>query len=96
MLLSDEWFAGGVSHKGVCGAYAMKLHEHDKYNGSLRAHKSFFLFGNRIIALGSDIENSLEGAPVHTTLFQNTASEEGTTILDGKALTGTVRVDSPL
>ena len=96
MLLSDEWFAGGVSHKGGSGAYAMKLHEHDKYNGSLRARKSFFLFGNRIIALGSDIENSLEGAPVHTTLFQNTASEEGTTILDGKALTGTVRVDSPL
>ena len=36
MLLSDEWFAGGVSHKGMDGAFAMKLHEHDKYNGSLR------------------------------------------------------------
>ena len=71
MLLSDEWFAGGVTHKGKNGAYAMKLHEHDKYNGSLRARKSFFTFENRIICLGSDIENSLEGAPVHTTLFQN-------------------------
>lgn len=71
MLLSDEWFAGGVTHKGMNGAFAMKLHEHDKYNGSLRARKSFFAIGNRIICLGSDIENQLAGAPVHTTLFQN-------------------------
>ena len=71
MLLSDEWFAGGVTHKGKSGSFAMKLHEHDKYNGSLRARKSFFTFENRVICLGSDIENSLEGAPVHTTILQN-------------------------
>ena len=71
MLLSDEWFAGGVSHKGTTGAYAMILHEHDKYNGSLRAHKSFFAFGNRIVALGSDLQNMLPGSDLHTTLFQN-------------------------
>ncbi len=70
MLISDEWFAGGVTHKGQNGAYAMKLHEHDKYNGSLRAKKSFFVVENRIVCLGTDIENSIEGAPVHTTLFQ--------------------------
>lgn len=70
MLISDEWFAGGVTHKGQNGAYAMKLHEHDKYNGTLRARKSFFAVGNRIVCLGSDIENNLEGAHVHTTLFQ--------------------------
>lgn len=75
MLLSDEWFAGGVTHKGISGAYAMKLHEHDKYNGSLRAKKSFFAFENRVICLGSDIENSLKGAPVHTTIFQNHVGE---------------------
>lgn len=71
MLLSDQWFAGGVTHKGNAGAYAMILHEHDKYNGSLRAHKSYFAFGNRIIALGSDLENFLPGSSLHTTLFQN-------------------------
>ena len=71
MLLSDEWFAGGVSHKGTTGAYAMILHEHDKYNGSLRAHKSFFAFSNRIVALGSDLQNMLPGSDLHTTLFQN-------------------------
>ena len=75
MLLSDEWFAGGVSHKGMDGAFAMKLHEHDKYNGSLRGLKSFFAFGNRIIALGSGLENALEGSELHTTLFQNSIPE---------------------
>lgn len=70
MLLSDESFAGGVSHRGRSGAYGMKLHEHDKYNGSLRARKSWFLFDNRVICLGSDIENDAEGG-LHTTLFQS-------------------------
>ncbi|MEG0788654.1 MAG: chondroitinase family polysaccharide lyase [Alistipes sp.] len=71
MLLSDESFAGGVSHEGRNGLYAMKLHEHDKYNGSLRARKSYFLFDNRMVALGSNIENALPDREVHTTLFQN-------------------------
>lgn len=83
MLLSDEWFAGGVSHKGMYGAYAMILHEHDKYNGSLRARKSFFAIDNRIIALGSDLENALPDAELHTTLFQNTISGEDVMYIDG-------------
>ena len=68
MLLSDEWFAGGVTHKGI-------LHEHDKYNGSLRARKSYFAFDNRVIALGSDLENFLPGSSLHTTLFQNVLND---------------------
>ena len=75
MLLSDEWFAGGVTHKGNAGAYAMILHEHDKYNGSLRARKSYFAFDNRVIALGSDLENFLPGSSLHTTLFQNVLND---------------------
>ena len=53
------------------GIFAMKLHEHDKYNGTLRARKSFFAFGDRIVALGSGLENGLQGSELHTTLFQN-------------------------
>ena len=71
MLLSDEWFAGGVSFGTDAAMYSMKLHEHDKYNGSLRARKSFFAFGNRIVCIGDGLENSLEGSELHTTLFQN-------------------------
>ncbi|MGN1210712.1 MAG: polysaccharide lyase family 8 super-sandwich domain-containing protein, partial [Candidatus Cryptobacteroides sp.] len=61
-------------------------HEHDKYNGSLRARKSYFAFGDRIIALGTDIENSLEGSQLHTTLFQNTVTSETPTMAAGKRI----------
>ncbi|GAB1415073.1 chondroitinase family polysaccharide lyase [Paludibacter sp.] len=70
LLLSDESFASGISIGGINGVYAMKLHEHDKYNGSLRARKSFFFFDNRIIAIGSNIRSALPDNEVHTTLFQ--------------------------
>ena len=95
MLLSDQWFAGGVMHgidpltgKGRSGAYAMILHEHDKYNGSLEARKSFFAFGNRIICLGSDLKNKLPSSELHTTLFQNTADASCPTFFNGKSYTG--------
>ncbi|WP_348717023.1 chondroitinase family polysaccharide lyase [uncultured Alistipes sp.] len=87
MLLSDESFAGGVTHRGRSGAYGLKLHEHDKYNGSLRARKSWFLFDNRVICLGSDIENDAEGG-LHTTLFQNfLPSSDAPVFVDGEQVT---------
>lgn len=87
MLLSDEAFAGGASHRGAFGAFGMKLHEHDKYNGSLRARKSFFFFGNRVVALGSDIENAAAGE-VHTTLFQNYLSDRSEAVsVNGQVVT---------
>ena len=76
MLLSDEWFAGGTVFGSEAAMYSMKLHEHDKYNGSLRANKSFFAFGNRIVCIGTDLENSLPGSQLHTTLFQNSITPE--------------------
>lgn len=69
MLLSDESFCGGISISNQNGAFGMKLHEHDKYNGSLRARKSVFFFDNRVVALGSNIESALP-EETHTTLFQ--------------------------
>ncbi|NDV79909.1 chondroitinase family polysaccharide lyase [Dysgonomonas sp. 511] len=70
MLYSDEAFAGGLSQEGENGVFAMKLHEHDKYNGSHRARKSFHLLGDKIICLGSDIENSNNEYNTETTIFQ--------------------------
>ena len=87
MLLSDEAFAGGVSHRGRNGMFAMKLHEHDKYNGSLRALKSVFLFDDRVVCLGSDIENKAAGG-LHTTLFQNFLENEADpVVVNGVAAT---------
>ncbi len=87
MLLSDEAFVGGVSHEGRNGLFAMKLHDHDKYNGTLRALKSFFLFDNRVVCLGSDVENRADGG-VHTTLFQNYLEHPGDAIeVNGERIT---------
>ena len=70
MLLSDETYSGGNSLNGN-GMFAMKLHEHPKYNGSHRARKSVFFFNNKAILLGSGIENDDSVNETHTTIFQN-------------------------
>ncbi|MDO4162901.1 MAG: chondroitinase family polysaccharide lyase [Bacteroides sp.] len=70
MLFSDEAFCGGLSQAGSNGNFGMKLHEHDKYNGSHRARKSFHFFGGTIVCLGSDIENANTDYPTETTVFQ--------------------------
>ena len=78
MLLSDEAFAGGLSQRGVNGNFGMKLHEHDKYDGSHRARKSFHFFDNVIVCLGTGIENTDSKHNTETTVFQMAAT-------DGKA-----------
>lgn len=76
MLYSDEYFAGGLSQEGMNGNFGMKLHEHDKYNGSHRARKSFHFLEDEIVCLGSDIENTNADYPTETTLFQLVAVNE--------------------
>ena len=70
MLYSDEAFAGGLSQERMNGNFGMKLHEHDKYNGSHRARKSYHFFDGTIVCLGSDIENTNNDYPTETTIFQ--------------------------
>ena len=70
MLFSDETFAGGISQEKMNGAFGMKLHEHDKYNGSLRARKSYHFIGDKIVCLGTDIENMNADYTTETTIFQ--------------------------
>lgn len=69
MLYSDEAFAGALAIAGK-GNFAMKLHEHDKYNGSFRARKSFHVFGNHIVSIGTNIENTNTDYNTETILFQ--------------------------
>ena len=69
MLYSDEAFAGGLSQAHLNGNFGMVLHEHDKYNGSHRARKSFHFFDGTIVCLGTDIENLNTEYPTETTVF---------------------------
>lgn len=71
MLLSDEAFAGGTNMLEKNGIFAMKLHSHAKYDATQRARKSWFFFDNRILCLGSGIENEDSAYETRTTLFQN-------------------------
>ena len=75
MLYSDEAFVGGLSQHGVNGNFGMKLHEHDKYNGSMRARKSYHFFDNTIVCLGTGIENIVDQHPTETTVFQVAATD---------------------
>ena len=70
MLYSDEAFAGGLSQNHENGNFGMKLHEHDKYNGSMRARKSYHFLGGKVVCLGSDIENINSDYATETTVFQ--------------------------
>lgn len=74
MLYSDEAFAGGLSQAHLNGNFGMVLHEHDKYNGSHRARKSFHFFDGTIVCLGTDIENLNTEYPTETTVFQLAAT----------------------
>lgn len=86
MLLSDESFAGGTQFENWHGMFGMKLHGHAKYDGSFRARKSWFFFDDRIVCLGSDIEDADEQAEVCTTLFQHYmgSRQEGHMWVEGK------------
>lgn len=75
MLYSDEAFAGGLSQAKTNGNFGMKLHEHDKYNGTHRARKSYHFFDGTIVCLGSDIENQNADYPTETAVFQLAATD---------------------
>ena len=90
---SAEAFAGGVSHRGWDGFYAMKFRDtvpsegKPLFDDSFRATKSFFFVDDRIIALGSGIASSDAAYPTITTLFQSTtangAPRVGASFIDG-------------
>ncbi len=71
MLISDELFVGGANIDGENGVFAMKLHSHAKYDATQRANKSYFFFNNKIVCIGTGIENKNSNGNTYTTLFQN-------------------------
>ncbi|WP_028862780.1 chondroitinase family polysaccharide lyase [Psychromonas aquimarina] len=76
MLLSTETYSGANTLDNSNAMFAMKLHGHKKYEQqSLRARKSYFMFGNEIIALGSGIQNSDSQHLTETTLFQHSVAD---------------------
>ncbi len=86
MLLSTESYSG-ANVLGNNSMFAMKLHGHSKYQQqSLRANKSYFMFDNRIIALGSGIENQDKNHRTETTLFQYAVPEQQAISVNGNPI----------
>ncbi|MCW9709577.1 chondroitinase [Avibacterium sp. 21-586] len=98
MLLSTETYAGGTDLNNN-SMYAMKLRGHSKYQQeSFFARKSYFLFDNQVIALGSDIRNDDKEHQTETTLFQHNVADLKPMLVNGKevATLGTVEeLESP-
>ncbi|WP_422120932.1 chondroitinase family polysaccharide lyase [Moellerella wisconsensis] len=93
MLLSTESYSG-ANTLGNNSMFAMKLHGHSKYQQqSLRANKSYFMFDNRIIALGSGIENDDSAHATETTLFQFAVPQQQAISVNGQQITA---LDHPL
>ena len=67
---SDETFLGGVVLSGGNGIYALNMHD-TIFDPTLRAKKSWFCFGDMIVALGSGICNDDSKHNTETTLFQS-------------------------
>lgn len=87
MARSKENFSGSCSLEGKNGMFAMKLMERElkNFTPDFVARKSVFCFGNKMVCLGTDINNSNSSYPTETTLFQSVFRKDSTSIfVDGK------------
>jgi len=88
MLRSDQTFVGGLSHRKRNGIFVMRIHGAKHHNPSFRAEKTYFLFDNRIICLGTGIVNDDTEHATHTNLFQKHLGEQEAPqgiVVDGQA-----------
>ncbi|MBE2894259.1 chondroitinase family polysaccharide lyase [Spirabiliibacterium falconis] len=83
MLLSTETYAGANALDNN-SMYAVKLHGHSKYQQeSFTANKSYFMFDNRIVALGSNIQDDDMQHPTETTLLQYAVANNQPILVNG-------------
>jgi hyaluronate lyase len=75
--LSSESWVGGASIAGLYGMYGMQL---DAWDSSLAAKKSWFMFDDEIVALGTDIESS-DGRTIETIVENRKLNATGDNIL---------------
>ena len=87
-LFSDQAFAGGVETSYGCGVQVFAFKGHDKYGlESFSGKKSYFFVGNKVVALGTDIESGIADYPVETVLFQDhLSSKEQAIVVNGQVL----------
>src|SRR5690606_24345770 len=96
MLRSQQTFVGGVSHRGEHGAFVMRLEGEELHGSDLRGSKTYFFFGNKIVALGSGIASSDRENPVQTNLFQKHLSSSDRPIFVNDSAVSSFPLESSL
>jgi len=82
-LFTPYGFFGGISWQGKNGCFVMQIYG-EPYDRSFSAKKSYFMIGDRIIALGSNIKNNEKQYPSQTNLFQKALfKKDNPTYVDG-------------
>lgn len=97
MFTSNETFAGAVT-LGNNGVFGMKLNESKGsdsesgkksggFPGRLKANKSVFSFGDKLICIGTGISSTDTEHPVETNLFQNYIADKSMPIFSSEKAT---------
>lgn len=66
----------GLNINGNSGIYAKSFDEEPKYEGRYRGNNSMFYFQNKIVCLGSNIENDDDRCKTYTQLFQSSLEKK--------------------
>ena len=86
MLLSTETYLG-ANALGDNSMFAVKVRGHPKYGQEeFKARKSYFMFDNRIIALGTGITSADSTHDTITTLFQHSVPQNQGVVVNGKTV----------
>lgn len=82
---SDKAFLGGTALNDSNSMFSMQLHD-NAYDKTFSANKSVFCFGNALVCLGSNINDSARNVRTETTLFQKELKDSELVKLNGKKL----------
>ena len=82
---SDKSFLGGTALNDSTSMFSMQLHD-IAYEKTFSANKSVFCFGNVLVCVGSNINDSAKLVRTETTLFQQELNDRDNVKLNGKSL----------
>jgi len=82
---SDKTFLGGIAFNDTVSMFSVQLHD-IAYDKTFTADKSVFCFGNILVCLGSNINDSARTVRTETTLFQNDVRKGEQLLLNGKKI----------
>jgi len=82
---SDRTFLAGIVFNDTISMFSLQLHD-ITYDKTFTADKSVFCFGNVLVCLGSNVNDSAHTVRTETTLFQNHLLPGEQILLNGKKI----------